>query len=454
MPTIMNQKISECWNVKKHEKTTVSIVGCERVGILHACLLIEAGFKVSCIDSDRVIIERISKGKVPFLNQEIEPILQKGLENGKIRVSCSLEDAAKNEVIVVATPVKVGERGTVDYSIIERTLRRISSHIRKGTLVINTSVVGVGVTERIFKEVLENTSGLKIGEDFYFAYCPVTFPEKQTLKSLATKRRIVAAQDRQSLEEASNIMSAITKAGLAKSLSLKAAEAAALFETIYRNVNLALVNELTAICEKIGVDYLDVQHLVSANMEASCLTLNDIGGEEALLMLFEEAENQNVKLKISRTVMEQNEEATKRKIGLVRDALKSCGKTMRRAKIAVLGVSQTLNMTDIPKKSLKNFVEVLEKRGAKLTFYDPYLQHETADFGLPIRGSLAEAVEGADCIVIYTGHEQFKHLNLRKIKLLVNMPAVLVDFEGILEPTKVEAEGFIYRGLGRGLWRR
>ncbi|MEM1589990.1 MAG: nucleotide sugar dehydrogenase [Candidatus Bathyarchaeia archaeon] len=456
MLTTTDQKTSENWNAERIGKTTVSIVGCERIGILHACLFAEAGFRVSCIDGDRATIERVSKGKVPFLYREIEPIFKKRLETGKIQVSCCLEDAAKNEIIVVAVPAKLDERGGVDYSNIERTLRRIGSHIRKGTLIINTSVVGVGVTEGVLREALENTSGLKTGEDFYFAYCPVPFPERQTLKSLANHRRIVAAQDMQSLEKASDVMGTITKAGLAKSLNFKAAEAAVLLETIYRNVYSALMGELTAFCEKIGIDYFDVQRLMLANIDAShYLALNDIVGEEAFLMLFEEAENQNVKLKISRTAVEQSEEMVKRKIGLIQDALKSCGKAMRRAKIAVLGVSQTRDTADTPKKSLKNFVEILERRGAKPSFYDPYLRHETADFeSHSIKGSLAEVVEGADCVVIYTGHEQFRRLNLRKIKLLVNMPAALVDFEGILEPAKVETEGFIYRGLGRGTWRK
>ncbi|MEM0058417.1 MAG: nucleotide sugar dehydrogenase [Candidatus Bathyarchaeia archaeon] len=438
------------------EKTTVSVIGCERIGILHACLLAEAGFRVLCVDYDRALIEQISKGRAPFLNQEIEPILQKGLENKKIQVSCSLEEAAGNEIILVSTAVKVNERGAVDYSDIERIFKKVGSHLRKNALVINVSTVGIGVNEGIIRETIENASGFKVGEDVYFAYCPVPLPEKQTLRSLANCRRIVAAQDKASLEKASNIMAAITRAGFAKSLDLKAAEAAVLFETLCRNVDSALANEFAAFCEKIGVDYLSAQSLVFTSVgRFSQLAWDSFGGEKALPLLFEAAETQNVKLKISQTALELSKEMARRIVSLVQDALKSCGKSIRRAKIAVLGASQTPNVADVPKSSLKDFVKMLERKGAKPSIYDPYLSQKVIDLEPQlIKENLMEALEGVDCIVIFTGHEQFKRLNLRKIKLLANMPTALVDLERLLEPAKVEAEGFVYRGLGRGVWKK
>ncbi|MCS7123987.1 MAG: nucleotide sugar dehydrogenase [Candidatus Bathyarchaeota archaeon] len=456
MPAI-NQENIENKDSTRNEKTTISVVGCGRIGILHACLLTEAGFRVICVDNDRALAERVSKGNVPFLKQEVEPILRRGLESGRLKVSCVLEgEAVQSGTILVTTPAMAIEKGRVDYSNIEKTLNRLGSRIQKDTLIIVASVVGVGVTESILKEALESASGFKVGVDFYFAYSPVPFPEEQTLKSLANRKRIIAACDKVSLERASNVVGAITKAALVKSLNLKAAEAAVLFEAAHRNVNLALAHEFALFCEKTGVDYLTVQSLLSSDINAFFQpTLNSGSGKDALCMLMEDAENQNVKLKISRASLELNKETIKHGVSLVQEALKSCGKSIRRAKIVILGISQTKNTADVPKGLLKDFVEMLEKKGAKPSFYDPYLtrktrNHETA----PVEESLTETMEGTDCIVIFTGHDQFKRLNLRKIKLLAKIPAAIVDLEGILDPAKVEAEGFIYRGLGRGVWKK
>jgi len=438
-------------------KATVGVVGCSRIGILHACLLTKAEFKVLCFDGDRAVVERLSKGKVQFLKQEIEPILRKNLEDGKLRVTFNLEDVvSQSNVLLVTTPATANEKGIIDYSGIEKTFKKLGSHMQKDTLTIVTSVVGVGVTESLLKETLESSSGFRVGADCYLAYCPVLQPEKQTMNSLMKCRRIVAAYDKTSLEKALKFIGTITKGETVATLNVKAAEAAVLFETVYRSVGLALANELAILCERTGIDYLSVQSLLSSSsVETFHQPTLDNSGDDALLMLLEEAENHNVKLKIPQTALDSSKEIVKHGVTLVKEALKTCGKTLRRARIAILGVSQTRNVTDNPKIALKAFAKVLERKGAKLSLYDPYLYRKTADVeGWNFEENLIKAIEGVDCIVIFTGHDQFKRLNLEKIKFLAKMPAAIVDFEGVLEPSKVESEGFIYRGLGRGVWRK
>jgi UDP-N-acetyl-D-mannosaminuronate dehydrogenase len=129
---------------------------------------------------------------------------------------------------------------------------------------------------------------------------------------------------------------------------------------------------------------------------------------------------------------------------------------LRRAKLSILGFSQTPNTVDVPKNSLEKLAEILAIKGAKISLYDPYLSSKalTDLKSISLKKSLIEAVEGADCIIVLTGHDQFKRLNLKKLKLMAKMPAAIVDFEGVVDPGKAEAEGFIYRGLGRGVWAK
>jgi len=444
-------------NSEQSEKSTVGIVGCDRNGILHACLFAEAGFKVVCTDEDRALVERISKGKVSFLKHEVEPILRKNLRNGMLTTANRLEDVeAQSSIMIVTTPTAVNEKGVVDYSNIEKTLKKIGLSLCRDKLIIIASVVGVGVTENILKEVLENASGLKVGVDFYFAYSPVPFFKEQTLKSLECWRRLVAAQDVTSLEKASKVIGAITKESPIKTLNIRAAEAAVLFEAACTNVGFALANEFAHFCEQTGVDYLAVQSLLMPNIKISLHPTLECKSSYEASILLEKAESSGVKFLVSQAALKSNEETLKHGITLVQEALKECGKTVRRAKIALLGVSQMRNMADSPKNSFRKFVSILENKRARLSPYDPYLlQRASADAEKAfLAKSLTEAVEGADCIVIFTGHDQFKRLNLKKLKLLAKMPAAIVDFEGILDPERVEAEGFIYRGLGRGVWKK
>jgi len=137
-----------------------------------------------------------------------------------------------------------------------------------------------------------------------------------------------------------------------------------------------------------------------------------------------------------------NEDMVKHAVNLTQDALRSLGKTLRRGRIAVLGTVNPSNATVV-------FVKTMVMKGAKVSLYDPASKRDTTDAGIA-KTSLNEAMEGADCVVILSGEEQFKHLNLRKLKPLMKTPAVIVDLAGVFEPQQVEAEGFIYRGLGRG----
>lgn len=458
MSSITDKKLIETRNGGLSERPTVSVLGCERNGILHACLFAEAGFKVICVDNDRAVVDRVSKAKVPFLKNEVESILRRSLMDGRLKVVSDLENvSAQSDNLIITTTATMDEKGKIDYSNIERMLRRLGSNLHRNALIVMASVVGIGVTESIVKEVLESVSGLKVSADFYLAYSPVPFPEEQTLNNLTNCKRIVAASDKAGLERASNVIGAITRAPLIKSLDIKAAEAAVLFEVARRNVNSALTSEFAFFCEKAGIDYLAVQNLMVTDIGVLEQPALECGNEyEALQMLLEEAENQNVKLRVSAVALESSKETLRHGVNMVREALKSCGKALRRAKIALLGVSQTPNMADTPKNSVKTFVKMLESKGVRPVLYDPYLSRRTVTDleQTAFKKSLTEAVEGADCIVIFTGHDQFKRLNLRKLKLLAKVPAAVVDFEGVLDPAKVEEEGFVYRGLGRGVWKK
>jgi UDPglucose 6-dehydrogenase len=137
-----------------------------------------------------------------------------------------------------------------------------------------------------------------------------------------------------------------------------------------------------------------------------------------------------------------NEDMVKHAVNLTQETLSSCGKPLRRAKVAVLGTANPTTATGI-------FVKMIELKGAKASLYDPISKMGPQEWRI-VKTNLNEAVEGTDCIVILTGQEQFKNLNLKKLKALMKTPSVIVDLIGIFEPKKVEAEGFIYCGLGRG----
>jgi nucleotide sugar dehydrogenase len=458
---MLHIKAEDLENSEKRGKYTIGVIGCEQMGLLHACLFAEAGYKVICIDADQAVVNYLSRGKAPFLKQEIEPILKKHVKEGNLKATNDVKAAVtKSDVIVVAAAVKLDEGGKINFSSIENTCKLVGLSLRQGALVIIISVVGIGTTDRLVRENLENTSGFKVGTDFGLAYSPTRFflsSGEQKLEKLAGYERIVAAMDKKSLDAASTVLGTITKKQVVKTNDVKTVETVTLFEALQDYTNLALANEFALFCEKARVDYVKVQKLIKRGIYKEPLspTITYEKNNTELYLLLEEAENLNAKLRVSRVVTEIDEEVLKHAVNLIRDALRSCGKTLRRSKISLLGISQTANTMDAPKNSAKRLAKMLETKGAKISLYDPYLSGDgSIDLEYTLKKKLTEALEGVDCIVILTGHDQFKRLSLKKLKVMAKMPAAMVDLEGVMEPEKVEAEGFIYRGLGRGVWTK
>jgi len=456
--SILYIKPEEIDTVEKRRKYTVSVVGCRQVGVLHACLFAEAGFRVKCVDADQTIVNSIIRGKMPLLKREIELKLKNYVKMGLLNATTDAKTAvSQSDVIAITIPVEIDEKKKVNYSNLENIYRHVGSGLQHGSLVIVMSATGVGVTQGVIKEILENTSGFKVGVDFGLAYSPIRILNEQTLETLRNQERLVAATDRNSLNAASTVLGIIAKDCVKKIGDVKTVEAVTLFKAVQQDVNIALANELALFCEKVGVDYLEAHKLANIGIYSTLSSpmLTDENTREEPHLLLEDSENLNLKLRIPAIAREINEEIVKHAVNLTKDALRNCGKTLRRTRISVLGILQTPNMKSSPKKMVEELAKMLEAKGAKVSLYDPYFSgDELAEVQRHLKKNLTEALEGADCILILTGHDQFKHLNLKKLKAMMKMPAAIVDFEGIVEPNTVEREGFIYRGLGRGVWTK
>ena len=433
----------------KRGKYTIGIIGCGQVGILHTVLFAEAGFKVICFDSDQTVVSSLMKGKAPFSIDEIRDKMKTQVRNKQIRATNDIKEAVSgSNIIVVTIPAKIDSKKQVDYSTIESMFKKIGQNLAAGSLVIVARLTGLSVVEGTIKEALENASGLKIQKDFGLAYSPYMSLSRQ---------RVIAASDNDILNISSAVLEPITRGELRRTNNVKAAEAAALFTVQWKDLNLAFTDELTQFCEKTCVDYLEVDKLLAGNADnftSTSASANAPSKDEPYILLAE-AENLNLKLRIVEVARDINEQAAKHIANLVKDALRSCGKTPKRARIGLLGISETPNMKGSPKRIVKELAQVLTTRGCRITLYDPFFSEDhLAEWQVHPRKNLADAIEGSDCLVIIAQHDQFKKLNLKKLKLMMRKPSAIVDLEGIIDPDKVEKEGFIYRGLGRGIWTK
>jgi nucleotide sugar dehydrogenase len=427
-------------------------VGCGELGVSYAVAFSEAGFKVACADADQSLVRRLAKGRSVFSERELESKLKNYVRSGALNVTSDVKSAvAKSDMIILATSLKIDEKKNSDFSEAENLCRQIGSVMQRGALVIYGGMTSFGFTEGVVKETLENTSGFKAGGDFGLAYTHSQAVEQEkSAEMIGDQEWTVAANDKASLDAASLFLSTVTKKAIRQVMNIKVAELATLFAFARRDVTVALTNELAVLCEKAGVDYFDTLKLMDLRLQTSGYAPTIAEGSEKTeaYLLLESAENFGVKLRLPDLARQINEDMVRHAVNLTQGTLRSCGKTLRRARIAVLGATG-------PGTSGECFVKMLEAKGSRINLYDPRAgKSEDAETARVPKRTLNEAVENSDCLIILAAEDQFKRLNLKNLRSLMKTQAAIVDLAGLFESAAVESEGFIYSGLGRGVEKK
>ncbi len=424
MPTVLNLKPEEVDGSEKRSKYTVSVIGCGQKGILYANAFAEAGFSVICTDANPMVIKKVARGKTPTSQLQAETTLKNHINAGQISISGEREKAiSHSDVIVIAIGAKVDERKKPDYSQIVSACKQVGTALHRGMLVVYGGIAGLGFIEGIMKETLENTSGLKAGKDFGLAYNPILTAEV----SIANLELKVAATDIPSLNAASTLLKTITKK-VKEINDIKTAETATLFTIAKQDANNALANELSVFCENANIDYFKVLKYIDLNDPNFWPTIFEEERRNEAYLLLDNAENFNAKLRLPTLARQINEDMVKHAVNLTQDGLRNCGKSLRNARIAVLGTANPATATGV-------FVKMIEQKGAKPKLYDPILKMSPQDWHV-VKTNLNETIEGTDCIVILTEQEQFKKINLKKLKALMKAPSAIIDLIGIFEPKK------------------
>jgi UDP-N-acetyl-D-mannosaminuronic acid dehydrogenase len=451
MPESLNVTVEEVDTCEKRGNFTTSIIGCSKEGMFYSIAFAEAGYRVIITDADQSAIRRLSKGKMSFTNEEFDQRLKNLVKTGKITATSEQKNAiTQSEIIVVANMARIDLKNKIDYKEVENDCKQIGTALRKGTLIIFGAISGLGFIEGIAKEEIENASGLKVGIDFGLAYSPPSHYGMYSVGAIDNLELQVAALESVSQKAASTILRTIAKKGVTEVPNIKTLELSALFGALQRDINVALSNELSILCETLGQNYFDAIKLLdktnpNINMQPSIFGEND---KIPVHMLLDSAENVNVKLRIPAIARQINEEMIKHAVTLAQEALRSCGKTLRRARIALLGVPTQRSIT-------RKLVKIFETKGAKINVYDPTLsENAKMEMAINYKKTFNEAVEGTDCIIILFNQDQIKKLNLKKLHAEMKNPSALVDLTGTVEQDKVEKEDFIFLSIGKGMIKK
>jgi nucleotide sugar dehydrogenase len=430
------------------------------MGLPTACLYAEAGARVIGADMNPKVVERVSRGEPPIDEVGLPALLKKALRSGKFSATTNTEEAAANsEILFIVVPTMIDRQKRADYSAVEDACVSIGKGLKPGSVVIFQSTCGPGVTERVVKTTLEKYSGLVAGQGFGLAHSPMRAMGGRALQDMQSYNKVVGATDVRSLEAACAAISVIVKGELIRVRDIKTAELSKLFETIYRDVNIALANEFALFCEEVGVDYLETAkaansqpyshlHSTGAGVGGHCLAVYPY-------LLQSEAYALDAKLKLVLDGRKINDLMPRHVVKLASDGIRVCGRSIKRAKVVVLGITYRPNVKELRFSPSLDLIALLKKRGARVVGFDPlFTSSEMESLGIASEPTFRKAVEKADCVILTVAHDEFKKMDTIELAAHMSKKGLVVDCTGVLDPSSVEKTGLVYRGVGRGLWTR
>ncbi|HUV98386.1 MAG TPA: hypothetical protein VMW14_02665, partial [Candidatus Paceibacterota bacterium] len=286
----MNINKEDLDNFEKRRNYTVSVIECGRMGVPHACLFANAGFKVIGVNTNLHTLEMLKKGQTPFLRNAYQG-LEKHVKEGSFSASSDIRKAtSESDIVVITVQTVIDQRRKPDYSLLEKTCREVGMGLKKGSLIIFASPTGPGIVEGSMREVLEKSSGLRIGVDFGLAYGALQLNSQGNNACI-----VVGAIDGSSLKTATLVLRSLTNSEVVEISNIKTVEALVLFQNVNSEMNQALSNELAFLCERLKIDFLEVLKVMNkGNISPLPLPgMMDTSSRRDLYMLQEEAENVN-----------------------------------------------------------------------------------------------------------------------------------------------------------------
>lgn len=429
--------------VKKKEK--ISVVGLGYVGMPIAVAFAK---KVNVIGFD------ISKEKIELYNKGIDPTKEVGDQAIKgTTVDFTSDESRLKEAKfhIVAVPTPINSDKTPDLSPVEGASRTVGRNLTKGSIVVYESTVYPGVTEDICVPILEEESGLKCGVDFKIGYSPERINPGDKVHRLENITKIVSGMDEESLDEIAKVYELVIEVGVHRAGSIKVAEAAKVVENSQRDINIAFMNELAMVFDRMGIDTKEVVEAMNTKWNALGFTPGLVGGHcigvDPYYFVYE-AEKLGYHSQIILSGRKINDGMGKFVADAIIKKLILANKVVRQSKVVILGLTFKENTPDTRNSKVVDIIESLKEYGIEPIVVDPEADAAEAKHEYGIDLVEIKEIKDADCLVLAVAHDIFKEMSWEDIDNLYgdfeNHEKILIDVKSILDKKEIEAKGYSY----------
>lgn len=428
-----------------NRKEKISVVGLGYVGMPIAVAFAK---RVNVIGFD------LNEKKIELYKSGIDPTNEVG--NDEIKQSAveftsdeSRLKEAKFHIVAVPTPINSDK--TPDLSPVEGASRIVGRNLTRGSIVVYESTVYPGVTEDICVPILEKESGLKCGIDFKIGYSPERINPGDKVHRLENIIKIVSGMDEESLDEIARIYELVIEVGVHRAGSIKVAEAAKVVENSQRDINIAFMNELAMVFDRMGIDTREVIDAMNTKWNALKFYPGLVGGHcigvDPYYFIYE-AEKLGYHSQIILSGRKINDGMGEFIADAIIKKLILANKIVRQAKVVILGITFKENCPDIRNSKVADIINKLREYAIEPIIVDPKADANDArlEYGLDL-AELNE-IDDADCLVFAVSHDEFKSIRWEQIDRLFgnfdNKEKILIDVKSIFDKEEVNKKGYIY----------
>jgi UDP-N-acetyl-D-mannosaminuronic acid dehydrogenase len=431
---------------------SLAVVGSGYVGLPTAALFADAGFQVVAIDVKPDLVYAVNRGVSPLKEPGLNELIARNVDAERLKATLSYEAIAQSDAVIISVQTPLNKSRKPNLSYLMKALKSVGKNLKKDRIIVVSSTVPPGtMTERV-KPALEALSGMKAEADFYLAYVPERIAPGNALKEFVESPRLVGGMGPKSTKIAAELFRTVCKTVI--ETDALTAEVSKLAENTFRDVNIAFANQLSIICEKLGVDVMEVIRLANTHPRVNIhLPGPGVGGpclpKDPYFLIYDKSP---LKPNIITAARKINDNMPNHIVAKTLEMLEKAGKNVKNAKITVLGTAYKKDIADSRQSPSQPIIQKLLESGAKIVTYDPHCRES---FGAEKANSLKEAVRNSDCILILTDHTEFKQqLNLGEMREIMNPNPIIVDARAIVNFEEATKLGFKYYGLGRNFFKR
>lgn len=428
-----------------HEEK-LSLVGLGYVGMPIAVAFAKKGVEVIGFDLNAEKIERYKAGFDPT-----NEVGDEAIRKTSVQFTADEKDILKAKFHIVAVPTPVNQDHTPDLAPVVGASRIIGRNLTKGSIVVYESTVYPGVTEDVCIPILEKESGLKCGVDFKVGYSPERINPGDKVHRLENIHKIVSGIDEESLEEIKKVYDLVIEVGTYPVSTIKTAEAVKVVENSQRDINIAFMNELAMVFDRMGIDTNEVVDGMNTKWNALGFRPGLVGGHcigvDPYYFTYE-AEKLGYHSQIILSGRKVNDAMGEFVADATIKQLIKAGKAPKNTKIAILGLTFKENCPDTRNSKVNDIIKRLNEYDIQPLVVDPWASEKDAmrEYGVVL--TKFEDIHDADCVILAVAHDEFKALRLNEIDKLFkhceNDEKVLIDVKGILDKAEIAAKGYRY----------